>query len=724
MKRFLSLLVIVASVLSMAVPAIADAQKIDPGRYYALIFGNNDYTHLAKLQTAIADAKALGETLRTQYGFKVELHLNATREQIVSSLNRLRSELSEKDNLVVFYAGHGYIDTVTDTGFWLPVDAQPDNEVNWIPVSEISRNLLAISARHVLVVADSCYSGTLTRAAPVRVPANTDAWIQRMASKRSRTALTSGGIEPVVDGSSDGQHSVFSKAILDALRSNDDPIPGETLFAKLRDAVVVNAQQTPQYADIRNAGHDGGDFVFVPRPDIARLTQAAPPPSATAAPDLAIEREFWNAIKDSNDSAMFEAHIQQFPNGFLTPLARLKAKELKEKEQTSAATAALNVPPPAAEPSREARPAIEEMEESYEILTNVSIRERPTASSKRIGHLDAGGTVLVTGKVADANWYRVETADGKAGYVFGGNVRRAVEGAAAAAVAMRGVPPPQSVPPPDEPPARSGTTAPAAPTATAALPAVPPRSAAAPPPKAQSQSFRDCPDCPEMIALPGGVFQMGSNDDPSEKPVHRVAVRAFALARYPITARQWAACVADGACDYRPKEPPAADDLPMGNLSWKDADQFVQWLGRWTGRPYRLPTEAEWEYAARAGTGTRYWWGNEPGVARADCKGCGGSWNTAHPAPVGTFAPNPLGLYEMHGGIAEWVADCWHPNHAGAPADGSARGGSGGGRCDHRVLRGGSWRSEPGDLRASNRARYETDVRYPANGLRVARDID
>jgi formylglycine-generating enzyme required for sulfatase activity/uncharacterized caspase-like protein len=718
MKRLLSLLVVVATVLSTAASAFADSQKTDLGRYYALIFGNNDYMHLARLQTAAADANAFGEMLRTQYGFKVELHLNATREQIVASLNRLRSELSEKDNLVVFYAGHGYVDSVTDTGFWLPVDAQPDNEVNWIPVSEISRNLLAISARHVLVVADSCYSGTLTRAAPVRVPANTDAWVQRMASKRSRTALTSGGIEPVVDGSADGQHSVFSKAILDALRSNDDAIPGETLFARLRDAVVVNAQQTPQYADIRNAGHDGGDFIFMPRPDIARLTQAAPPPSATSAPDPTIEREFWNAIKDSNDPAMFEAHIQQFPNGFLTPLARLKIRELKGKEQTSA-TAAAVLPVPAPAPP-EARPAVEEMEESYEVLTNVSVREQPTASSKRIGQLEAGGTILVTGKVADANWYRVETADGKVGYVFGGNVRKAVDGA----VAMRGLPPPGVPPrataPPDEPPPRSATTAPGAVAATTAFPAAP-RPAPAPSPKGQSRGFRDCPECPEMIALPGGVFQMGSNDDPSEKPVHRVAIRAFALGRYPVTAGQWAACVADGACDYRPKEPAPADDLPMGNLSWKDADQLVRWLGRRTGRPYRLPTEAEWEYAARAGTGTRYWWGNEVGVAKADCKGCGGPWITAHPAPVGTFAPNPFGLYEMHGGIAEWVADCWHPNYAGAPADGSAHGG---GRCDHHVLRGGSWRSDPGELRASNRTQYETDVRYPANGLRVARDID
>jgi formylglycine-generating enzyme required for sulfatase activity/class 3 adenylate cyclase len=231
-----------------------------------------------------------------------------------------------------------------------------------------------------------------------------------------------------------------------------------------------------------------------------------------------------------------------------------------------------------------------------------------------------------------------------------------------------------------------------------------------------SNVFRDCERCPEMVRLPGGTFSMGSHEDPSEQPVHQVTIAPFAIGRLPVTIGEWKLCVAAKACKYEPQG--GEDDLPVANLSWDDAQQFVTWLSQRTSKPYRLPTEAEWEYAARGGTSTPYWWGSQvvPGVA--NCRTCGDPFDPAKPIKIGLLRPNPFGLHDMAGGIAEWVADCWHNNYQGAPRSGSQPWDAP--NCREYVLRGGSWRSDPGDLRVASRARYDKVVRYPAHGFRVA----
>lgn len=244
----------------------AEALGIDFGRYHALVIGNDDYAHLPNLKTAVADARAVADALRQDYGFQVDLLENATENQIKTSISRLRRTLTEKDNLLVYYAGHGVLDTEVEEGFWLPVDAERDSDANWIANSYLSRNLRAINAKHVMVVADSCYSGTLVRAASVQLRSARErtAWLERMAAKRSRTALVSGGLEPVMD-SGGGKHSVFAKAFLAALADNDGVIDGQSLFEKVERPVILNSDQTPDYADIRRAGHEGGEFLFVRR---------------------------------------------------------------------------------------------------------------------------------------------------------------------------------------------------------------------------------------------------------------------------------------------------------------------------------------------------------------------------------------------------------------------------------------------------------------------------
>jgi len=219
---------------------------------------------------------------------------------------------------------------------------------------------------------------------------------------------------------------------------------------------------------------------------------------------------------------------------------------------------------------------------------------------------------------------------------------------------------------------------------------------------------------PEMSMLRGGAFMMGSNEDISEKPVRQVTIKPFAISRYPISVREWNECAAAKACAFVAA---GNDDAPVTNVSWTDAKQYVAWLSDVTRKAYRLPTEAEWEYAARGGTQTRYWWGEELQPGMVNCKNCTNAVTTEQSIKVGSFKPNPFGLYDMGGAVDQWVEDCWHKNYQGAPSDGSAWVE---GDCSSHVLRSGSWKNDARYVRSANRDNYDTNVRYPTHGFRIA----
>jgi len=269
-------------------------------------------------------------------------------------------------------------------------------------------------------------------------------------------------------------------------------------------------------------------------------------------------------------------------------------------------------------------------------------------------------------------------------------------------------PKPQPAPPQPAPPETQTAPLGQLPPSVAPAPSAVTRPAAAP---IQSAQFvRE----PEMVAVRGGSFTMGSNDDPSERPMHQVTVKPFVVGKYPVTVREWNECAAAKACGFVAA---GNDDAPVTNVSWTDARQYIAWLSQATGRAYRLPSEAEWEYAARGGTQTKYWWGEKPLVGMAACKDCGDNGADDLPVKVGSFKPNPFGLYDMGGGVDQWVEDCWHKNYQGAPTDGSAWNG---GDCTSHVLRSGSWKNDSNYLRPANRDNYDTNVRYPTHGFRVA----
>lgn len=250
--------------------------------------------------------------------------------------------------------------------------------------------------------------------------------------------------------------------------------------------------------------------------------------------------------------------------------------------------------------------------------------------------------------------------------------------------------------------------------------------------------FRDCPTCPEMVVLPPGKFEMGSTAESDEQPVRTVTIRPFAVSRFEVTEGDWEACLAAGGCgDYEPwgtgKKPTSKQ--PVANVSFSDAKIFMAWLAKQTGKPYRLLSEAEWEYAARAGTTTRYPWGRDAGAGQANCTDCGSSYN-GRIAPAGSFPPNPFGLYDMHGNLWEWVEDCYLNSYGPdiisarrfgpAPTDGSARIDDGackvGGSV--RVSRGGAYNDIAGKVRSSARYRWDPRARNVTLGFRVARTLD
>ncbi len=226
--------------------------------------------------------------------------------------------------------------------------------------------------------------------------------------------------------------------------------------------------------------------------------------------------------------------------------------------------------------------------------------------------------------------------------------------------------------------------------------------------------FADCDTCPTMIALPGGAFQMGSPDTElgrtgNEGPLHTVTVQPFAISETEVTFDQWDACIADGGCSYSPSDHGfGRGGLPVLSISWQDAQSYTSWLSAKSGRAYRLPTEAEWEYAARAGTNTPYWWGASFDRSIAPMSA---------PRDAASLPANPFGVKGMLVNAREWVQDCYVNSYTAAPVDGTARTN---GDCGRRVLRGGAWGRDPDDHRAANRARIDRNVRDKVFTIRLA----
>jgi formylglycine-generating enzyme required for sulfatase activity len=236
--------------------------------------------------------------------------------------------------------------------------------------------------------------------------------------------------------------------------------------------------------------------------------------------------------------------------------------------------------------------------------------------------------------------------------------------------------------------------------------------------------FQDCADCPEMVVIPAGSFLMGSNDSSSEQPIHNVDIQSFALGKFEISQGQWKAVMGTSPIGFSS----CGDSCSVANVSWNDIQEYIQKLNQKSGHQYRLPSEAEWEYAARAGTSSKYWWGDTASHEYANygkdqcCAGLAqgrDAWENT--APAGQFPPNAFGLHDMHGNVFEWVQDWYHNTYSTAPSDGSVW--VSGGDQKERVLRGGSWYGNPFYLRSAYRYGSVPGNRFYGNGFRLARNV-
>jgi formylglycine-generating enzyme required for sulfatase activity len=240
--------------------------------------------------------------------------------------------------------------------------------------------------------------------------------------------------------------------------------------------------------------------------------------------------------------------------------------------------------------------------------------------------------------------------------------------------------------------------------------------------------FRECEQCPEMVAIPRGKFTMGASaSEPGstsdERPQHQVTVQGFGVGQFPVTNNEWMACVLARGCSYRPDSVATENGRQaVGNILWEEAKEYVQFLARKTGRPYRLLSEAEREYVTRAGTTTAFWWGDSTDPAEAsNFRSVEMSSAQATASLAATpFGANPWGLYEVHGSTYDWVEDCWHPNYQGAPADGSAWITD---DCSGHVLRGGATSRSAQTRRSAARIWFGSPNRLLYMGVRVARNL-
>jgi formylglycine-generating enzyme required for sulfatase activity len=421
----------------------------------------------------------------------------------------------------------------------------------------------------------------------------------------------------------------------------------------------------------------------------AGLAVATPPvaePAAPAAANDTIEAAFWMSIKDGEDAEEFDSYLERYPQGHFASLAKKRL----------AALIAANAPPVAATPAA-APPAPAPAAEVTPPKPAPLLPPKPTPRVDAFQQRAAAPAKNKAGSPAPLllGLAVLVVAGGAAAFtILPGLMGTSTQTSTAAEA-----PPP---PPPATPEVQAASVA--------TPPADAPVAAAAP----TSKTFSDCSDCPEMTRLDGGVFTMGS---PATEPGHRawegpqreVTISPIAVSTHEVTFAQWDACVASGGCkNYTPTDKGWGRGAhPVIMVSWNEAQDYLKWLSGKTGKTYRLPTEAEWEYAARGGTSTAYWWGAKFDRSRVV---------SGKTAEVGAHGANGFGLFDVTGNVTEWVEDCYVNSFKDAPKDGSAVKSSG---CSQRVIRGGGWKASSDELRIANRSRLSPSTRDTAIGFRV-----
>ncbi|MDP6262435.1 MAG: SUMF1/EgtB/PvdO family nonheme iron enzyme [Rhodospirillales bacterium] len=549
-------------------------------------------------------------------------------------------------------------------GYLVPADAplsmDPGFLIKALPMRDFGSLVRLAKSKHVLSIFDSCFSGTIFEAR-----GGTPKPITGKTTKAVRQFITSGDAgQQVRDDGSFREYFVRALGGEEKADFNGDGyVTGEELglFLGQRMAALTDAAQTPKAGKLHDVRYNQGDFVFVlpgravaSRP--ATIAPTAPGGGGFSLDDLRKQqrvRAGWERWQQAMGAAFSEAATFDGETGLRRPAWDRFLSAYKEDN-----------------PFSEDDERLRERAQRRKAEALVAAVQRELAAhGYKPGAVD--GRLGANTKAAIENFQRRQgrAVDGRATETLLASLHRLPKPAPSPVKLAVGVF------------FKPGDT------------------------------FKDCADCPEMVVIPAGSFRMGDlngGGDSDEKPVHWVTIpRPFAVGKYEVTQAEWREVIGSNPSRFK------GGRNPVEQVSWDDAQDFVRRLGTKTGKQYRLLMEAEWEYAARAGTVTKYPWGNSFDSGRAN--------DGSRTVPVGRYALNSFGLHDMHGNVREWVEDCWHGSYSGAPTNGSAW--TSGGDCRERVLRGGSWYFVPWDLRSAYRLGVPSGNRFYYDGFRVARTL-
>ena len=607
----------------------------------AVIVGNRTYADDRVPEVAYAhnDADAFYRFVVGTLGFSpdnvVDLR-DATKARMESAFGSRGNERGQLwrwveadggSDVVVFYSGHGVPGISDGRGYLLPVDANPDTaEINGYPIDVLYENLGKVPHRSVTVFLDACFSGASGDGGRLIAGASPVYVEADVSGLPGLTVLTAATGKQLASWDAGARHGLFTEHLLEALYGAADA-DGNGRVSAAETKLYLDRHMTRAarraYGREQDAGLYGDASAvlsFSSTDGWSSRPTPGPPPAA-----------FTVAVEPAHARVRILNIGPPYRAGMELEAGSYRVEASAEGYETATETVAHGATPTVH------RLALSRRGQPFTIAA-----EPAQARVRLLDHEEAyrPEMPLPPGSYrAEASAEGYETATEMVAHGAEPTVRR---------IALR----------------KAGPQA--------------------------GEKFRDCPECPEMVVLPAGSYRMGSRDGNSdEEPVHEVAIGApFAAGRYEVAFAEWDACARDGGC---PRGDVVAKDWgwgrgrrPVVNVSWDDAKRYVQWLSRKTGKPYRLLSESEWEYAARAGTETTYSWGDGIGVNRVNCDGCGSQWDDSRTAPVGSFEANAWGLHDMHGNVWEWVEDCWNDSYAGAPADGSAWLT---GNCGRRVLR-------------------------------------
>lgn len=704
---------------------------------HALLVGASRYEKWGALPSIPGELDNL-ETALESHGFNVERLVDPDADHLKSGIEDFINEYGyEPDNrLLIFFSGHGHSEG--SRGFLLPVDAPlPDQKKEFrrhaLSMSRVMAWAREIESKHVLFVFDSCFSGSVFKAKSV--PRESDRYIRQATDRPVRQFLTAGSAGELVPA-----RSTFTPALVAAIQgegdiNQDGYVTGNELGVHISQLVPRYVDQTPQFGTIRDYSLGQGDFVFFTGDKQVAVEQEIPVEADTgelrAGPESTIQFQLaelptedlldnalWDAASADDNEKSYERYLERFPDGVFAGIAQDRLSKLRRARREHEAQLAADQAARQAEQERLDRARSEAERQAALAEQQLRERERQAREQARLAEAQrareqAQLQAAIEGEEAlelprdlrrtiqialNEAGFDVGFADG----LWGAKTRSGIQQwQASSALPETGylnkstferLMSELSV---EEVKQTSGAR----------------------------QLFE-----PEMVRIGGGSFRMGTKvgGNYNERPVRTVKVEAFEIGKYEVTFAQYDT-FARATGKPLPKDSGwGRGSRPVINVNWDDAKDYIRWLNRNTAGGYRLPSEAEWEYAAQAGSQGDWSFSGDDSKL---CKFGNGNGTGTHTcidrfkntAPAGSFLPNRNGLHDVHGNVWEWVEDCWHRNYKGAPR--TAKAWIDSKRCGSRVLRGGSWYDGSFDLRGSKRNKASAGTRRRTIGFRVARSL-